>query len=80
MSDLKQLLVDIDLHAKHRGAERLTLGVVFQRYRAAAAEGVMQDEIQRPEIGQFVALDGTVADTREVLLDGIGVRCLTRMG
>ena len=35
----EQIFVDLDLHAQHRRAERLALGIVLQRHRAASAEG-----------------------------------------
>jgi hypothetical protein len=67
-SGAEQAFFDIDLHTQNRRTQRLALGVVFQRHSAAAAERVVQDEIERAEIRQFEAFDGTKTDTLEMPL------------
>jgi hypothetical protein len=69
---LQLVLADLDLHSKQRGAERLALRVGLQRDRAAAAQTVMQQEIERFQIGQFVAFDFAFADSGEVPFDALG--------
>ena len=42
------------------------MSVEFERHRSAAAQGVVQHEVQRPQVGQFVPIHGAFADPGEV--------------
>src|SRR5690606_22724006 len=65
------LVGHVDLHAKHGGRERLPLGVGHERERAAAPERVVQQEVERVEVGELEALDRAVDEAAEMLLDGL---------
>lgn len=66
-----RLVVDLDLHSQQGGAERFALSIRPQRDRPATAEGVMQQKIQRAQIGQFVSLDLAVADALKMPLHAL---------
>src|SRR5688572_33257882 len=59
----------LDPHPEQRGREGLPLCVGHQRERAAAAEALVQEEVERREVRQLEALDLALADALEVALD-----------
>src|SRR5262245_9310860 len=65
-------LGDVDLHAHERAAEGLAEAVGAQRTRAAAAQRVAQNEVEREHVARLVALDGAAHHRAEVLLDALG--------
>src|SRR5262245_43513711 len=50
----------------------LALGVVLQALGAAAAQRVVEDEVERQDVRQLEALHGTAADVPEMLLHPLG--------
>src|SRR5215207_9539865 len=62
----------VDLHPEERRREGLALRVGHERERAAAAQGLVQEEVERAEVGQLEALDAAMHDPAEVLLDALG--------
>src|SRR5207248_214245 len=61
--------VNFDLHAQQRCAESLPLRIDSQRYRAASAEGLMQQQIDRPQVGKLEALDFPFDESAEEFFD-----------
>src|SRR5215475_13720114 len=68
---LQLVLADLNFHSQQRGAERLALRVGLQRDRAASAQTVVQQEIERVQIGQFVAFDLALADSGEMTFNAL---------
>jgi hypothetical protein len=60
------------LHLEQRGAERLAVRIERQRSRHAAAERLVEHEIERADRGQFVALDAAFDGIREMRLHALG--------
>src|SRR5450755_741239 len=65
----KLSLIDIDLHGQQGCAQGLALRVGAQRDGPATAQGVMQHQVQRAEIGQFKAVDAAFDDLAEEHFD-----------
>ena len=72
--------IQFNLHCQQRAGQGLALRIRPQRQRTASAERPMQDEIQRSQIGQFVALYGTQHPVREVALHRAAVSSRTKIG
>src|SRR5882672_3203652 len=61
-------LGDLDDHPEQRRAVGFPLRVCSERERAAAVERLMQDKVERVQIGQFVSFNFAQANPGEVLL------------
>src|SRR6476469_8580339 len=59
---------NFNLHPQQRRRKRLTLGVSHQRQRAAATKTLVQQEVERAEIGQLESFHWAKTDSVEVLL------------
>src|SRR6185312_412747 len=49
------LVVSGELHGQHQGAQALAVHVLAQRARDAAAQRILDDEIERAQVGEIVA-------------------------
>jgi len=65
-------LGNLDFQREKGGPEGLALGVGAQRDGAAATEGLVEQEIERPEVGQFEALDLALDKVTEVAFHAVG--------
>ncbi len=68
------------LHEKHRRGDGLALSIEFQGDGASATKGVVQHEVQSPEIGNLVSLHGAHADAGEMITDAIDGQGLAEQG
>src|SRR5687768_9299359 len=66
------LVGHVYLHPQQRRGEGLALRVGHQRERAAAAERLVQEEVERAEVRQLEALDLASDQRAEVLLGARG--------
>src|SRR5206468_8193530 len=71
---------DIELEGEEPLSERLPLVIHAERERPAAAEGVAEKEVERPQARELVALDGALAERREVASHALGVERPTKEG
>src|SRR5262249_19219907 len=60
------------LHLEQRRAQRLAVRIERQRPRHAAAERLMQDEVEGADAGQLVALGGPTRNVGEMRLHTLG--------
>jgi hypothetical protein len=63
---LRDLGRDLDPHPEDRGGEGLPLGIGHEGDGTTAVEGIVDQEVERVEIREFEALDGTMRDPLEV--------------
>src|SRR5206468_3995146 len=69
---IEQRLGRLHLHGEQRVRERLSLGVEPQRDRAPAAQRLVEQEVERPEVRHLVTLHLAAADAAEAPLHGGG--------
>src|SRR5690606_20815227 len=69
---LQQLVRHLDLHPEEVRGVRLPLRVELERDGPAAAERLVQQEVQRAEVRQLEPLDLAPAHRAEVGLDALG--------
>jgi hypothetical protein len=59
---------NFNFHPEESGAEGFPLCVALQRFRSTSAQGAVEQEIERPDVGHLKAFDRAECDTFEVLL------------